>query len=65
MDSNGQFVDEEDQAYCCKVEVILAIVMDEMGYNLSQKCNNAAGGELFLTGKMMACNFVVTHHSHL
>ena len=45
MDINGNVVDKEEDAYGCKVEIVLerpdmGIVFDEVGCNLSQECDN-------------------------
>ena len=55
MDMEGNVVEKEENSYGCKVEIVierpdLGILFDEVGYNLSQECNNKNGGELFLTG---------------
>ena len=70
MDRDGNFVESEEESFGCKVEIVmerpdLAIVFDEVGCNLSQECDNANGGELYLTGVHdQAYNSCATRHSH-
>ena len=70
MDKHGVIVDEEEPAAGCKVEVTLnrpdlALVMDEVGCNLSQDSDKRAGSELFLTGKDdEAYKSISTKHKH-
>ena len=56
MDKNGVIVPDEESAVGCKVEVTLnrpdlALVMDEVGCNLSQEADKRVAGERFLTGR--------------
>ena len=70
VDRNGNFVEREEDSHGCKVEVSIdhpdcAIVMDEVGCNLSQDCDNRVGGELYLTGrKDEAYKSISTRHQH-
>ena len=56
MDRNGVIVPDEESAAGCKVEVTLnrpdlALVMDEVGCNISQEGDKRVAGERFLTSK--------------
>lgn len=70
MDMYGKVVQEEHEACGCKVEVELqrpdlALVLDEVGCNLSQELDNAIGGELYLTGRDdEAYRSVSTRYNH-
>lgn len=70
MDIDGNEVDSESEAVGCKVQVELthpdmALVLDEVGCNTSQECDNAIGGKLFLTGKNdQPYRSVSSRHSH-
>ena len=70
MNQHGRIVEDEKDSFECKVKVQLehpdmAIVVDEVGCNTPQECDNAVGGEQFWTGKVdHAYHSVVTHHNH-
>ena len=70
MNIEGDVVKKEEDAYGCKVEIALerldmAIVFDEVGCNLSQECDNAKGGQKYLTGVNDQAYFsCATKHSH-
>ena len=70
MDKDGNVVQNEHESTGCKVEICLdrpdcALVMDEVGCNLSQDCNNRVGGELHLTDrKDEAYKSISTRHQH-
>ena len=68
---NGNILDSESElAYGCKAEMVLdrpdcALVMDKVGCNPSQECDNRVGRELYLTGKNdEAYNSVSSKHIH-
>lgn len=71
MDANGRVVQNENKAMGCKVKVYLdppnlALVLDEVGCNISQELDNPIGGELFLTGENnKVYRSVSTWHHHL
>lgn len=55
MDKEGNTVEDEMQGFGCKVEIEItrpdmAIVMDEVGCNLSQEMDHGVGGQRYLTG---------------
>ena len=70
VDRSGNIVENEEDSQGCKVEVSIdcpdcAIVMDEVGCNLSQDCDNRVGGELYLTGRQdEAYKSISTRHQH-
>ena len=70
MDKDGNVLENEEGSLGCKVQVSLdrpdcALVLDEVGCNLSQDCDNRIGGELYLTGaKDEAYRTISTHHQH-
>ena len=70
MDEANNVLESEDNSIGCKVEVDLfrpemALVLDKVGCNTSQECNNAVGGELFLSGKNLhPYRTVSTRHNH-
>ena len=52
MNQHGRIVEDEKDSFECKVKVQLehpdmAIVVDEVGCNTPQECDNAVGGEQF------------------
>ena len=53
MNKDGEIVSNEDESYGCKVGIDIhrpdmAIVLDEVGCNLSQENDNAKGGLMFM-----------------
>ena len=70
MNSSGLVVEDKRDAIGCKVEVDfikpgLVLVLDEVGCNTSQECDNNVGGKLLLTGRNnQVYRSISTYHNH-